>query len=95
MNAKYYECHITIDPVEGETLECFKGLCTESKFKVAELFKRNGQSHNLDQFCTGHGKYFEELHDRMLHLVDRIREHGLVLRRYKIEAVLVDSRSSR
>jgi len=88
-----YECHITIDPIIP-TAEMHKliELCDKAKFKVAKLLKEVGFPSNLDQFMTGHGNEFNELHGRMRLLCLLLKEAGFVIRRYKIEEILVDSR---
>jgi hypothetical protein len=34
----YYECHITLDPVDETTLETLKSICESYEFKVAKLY---------------------------------------------------------
>lgn len=91
--AKYYESHVTIDPEEGERLERFEGLCLCYGFRVAKLIKLTGAANDRDQFCTGHSKGYADLLERMAGLVCTLRQSDYVVRRYKIESVLFDSKS--
>jgi len=93
----YFESHVTLDPVFDERLELLKKVCSIYKFRVAELLmKKRAEStperSDLDTFCTGHDSDFEELKERMLVLIIMLRMNGFVVRRYKIEDVILDSR---
>lgn len=88
----YYECHITIDPVFDERLEQFTNLCSQEKFKVAKLFMQKGVPSSLDSFCTGHDNDYQRMHKRMSSLVALLGGNQFVVRRYKIEAVIFDTR---
>lgn len=87
-----YECHITIDPVFGASLQTFKELCEGWKFKVADLLKVNGDASTKDQFATGHSVSYTDLRFRMIELCENLRVLGYKVRRYKIEEILLDSR---
>lgn len=89
----YYECHVTVDPVFGEDLERFKRVCAAPNigFKVAKLLMEKGPS-TKDSFCTGHSHTYEDMRRRMETCVDSLRTHGFNVRRYKIEAVVFDTR---
>jgi len=57
-DVKYFEIHVTIEPVEGERLELFKTICFKHGFRVADLImvkkrKITEERSDRDQFCTG------------------------------------------
>lgn len=79
----YYEAHITLDPYEGEDLELLKEVCAVSGFRST-----------VDSFCTGRHKDLIELHSRTLELLRALNARGFILRRYKIESALLDSKIS-
>jgi hypothetical protein len=88
-----YECHVTIDPVDKPSrLHQLEMYCEQYKFKVAKLLKENGVTSDRDQFMTGHGVAYNEIKLRMSDLCDLLKEQGYVIRRYKIEEILLDSR---
>lgn len=97
MEVKYYESHVTIEPVFEERLELFREICRKWSFRAADLLmqKRKVETpmrSDKDTFCTGRGKDFDELKELMLQLVSELREQGFAVWRQKIEAVLLDER---
>lgn len=92
MNALYYECHITIAPVFEERLQHLTEISAPLRFKPAKLFMQKGDPSNLDTFVTGHDTEVGELECRMVHLIGALIEEGYQVYRYKIEAVLLDSK---
>lgn len=89
----YFESHVTIDP--SEQVEKLRGVCEPLRYKVAELYMRKGGNltiSDLDQFMTGHSKDIEDLKERQSSLLVSLIHEGFQVRRYKIEAVLQDSR---
>lgn len=88
----YFESHVTIDPPGPFSEGLFEFLCKEQKFRVAQLYKKNGEKNDTDAFCTGHGATYQHLFERMKALVSALSEAGFTVRRYKIEAVLFDSK---
>lgn len=94
-DVRYYECHITVEPVFDDRLELLKDVCFPFKFKVADLLmkKRPSDSEKRSQndtFTTSRSASYQEIYDRMMLCVDAMRKHGFVVWRYKIEAVLLD-----
>lgn len=88
-----YECHITIDPVNKPSrLHQLEMYCERYKFKVAELLKSNGLPSNKDQFMTGHDNSYNGLLWRMGSLCQTLKDNGYIIRRYKIEEIMLDSR---
>jgi hypothetical protein len=94
---KYYESHVTIEPVFEARLEEFKELCMKFNFHVAKLLMQKNREEtpsrsSKDSFCTGHSKDFTDLNRRMMGLVSILKNHKFSVYRYKIEAVLIDVR---
>ena len=93
----YYECHVTIDPVFGEAREHLEELVRPYKFKLAKLVmkKTEGATYEdstLDTFFTAHGRYYSDLQQRMVDCIRVVQGEGFVVRRYKIEDTIIDSR---
>lgn len=90
----YYECHITIEPVEDERLQVFTNLCDKYSFKVASLLMQKSlKKSNLDSFTTGKDKDYERLKSRMYDLVSDLRLWNFKIYRYKIEGILLDTKT--
>lgn len=97
---RYYESHITISPVEGRDLLFFQEVCRGFNFKVADLLmvkdrKITNERSNLDSFATGHGRTEEELLNRTKQLVEKLKNLGFQVWRWKIEACLHDEKLPR
>lgn len=91
--ALYYECHITIEPVEGERLELFEVLSRKYKFKVVNLLMRKSlERSQLDSFTTAKSKKFEVLHEAMMGLLSDLEQNKFEIYRHKIEKVVIDSK---
>lgn len=89
-----YECHITIDPVlDDAKFGELEWTCHLSKFRVARLIKVTGEESKRDQFMTGHGVTQDELSVRAIELIKRLQKEGYTIKRYKIELIVVDSRT--
>lgn len=100
MEAKYYESHVTIEPVFGERLELFAQVCSTYKFKAAKLLMQKDRADtpersNKDTFCTGHANNYDDLHKRMTELRIALTALRFAVWRYKIEAVLLDVKCER
>ena len=96
-NVKYFECHITIEPVFQERLLLFQEICKDYKFRVADLYMQREREatperSNKDTFCTGRGKDYNEIKVRMYRLVAQLEDHDYDVWRQKIEAVVLDDR---
>ena len=94
---RYYECHVTIEPIFEDRLDLAKSLALPHRFRAAELLmkKRKDDTEErskYDTFMTGRGKYYEDLHDRAQALVDDLIAHGFVVWRVKIEDTLMDTK---
>ena len=89
----YYECHITIEPVEDARLELFEQLSKKYKFKVATLLMRKSlKKSDLDSFTTAKSKKFDLLFNSMNNLLDELKKENFNIYRNKIEAVLIDTK---
>lgn len=93
MTALYHEAHVTIDPVREDRRQFVQQLATPWGFKLAKLLMQKGEPSALDTFMTGHGTNYVQLQLRMTGLIKALQRDGLVVRRYKIEDTLMDSRS--
>jgi hypothetical protein len=92
---KYYECHITIEPVYDERLALFTEQCSRFNFKPAKLLmqkdrKETPERSNKDTFCTGHSKEYDDIYNRMMSLVKVLQSDKFAVWRYKIEDVILD-----
>lgn len=94
----YYESHITIEPVFDAKLERASSLAKEHGFKIAELLMKKRaedtpERSQHDTFMTGHSAEYVDLKVRMINLIVALKENGFTLWRYKIEGVVMDSRT--
>lgn len=97
MDAKhYYEAHVTIDPIfSAVKLEKAHNIASRFGFKVASLLmQKNGQiiPSSFDAFMTAHSKNLEDIKSKIMGLVTDLQRAGFVVRRYKIEDIVLDSR---
>jgi len=95
---KYYEAHVTIEPVFEERLEHLRVLSSSFGFKVADLLLQRRKTDQeqrsaKDSFCTGRSQEFEELLHRMKSMTTELERAGFQVWRQKIEAVLYDERT--
>ena len=97
MEVKYYECHVTVNPVFGEQLERFTKLAQEFGFKPAKLLMQKRAEDTpersaKDTFCTAHDKEFDKIEGRMRSVCTLLVDSGFTVYRNKIEAVILDER---
>lgn len=97
MKTLYYESHITIEPVFGELLLTLKNVCSNYGFRVANLIMRKEDGAEViskdDTFCSAKSDSYEDLHTRMLKLLQTLNtDYGYKIYRYKIESVVLDSK---
>ena len=93
----YFECHVTIEPVFDERLELARRISKHFGFKVADLLmkKRTDDTEERsrhDTFTTGHSKSYEDIHTRMVGLINSLKSEGFKVWRYKIEDTILDSK---
>lgn len=92
----YFECHITIEPVEGERFALFEHICSKWEFKPATLLmQKTKDPSKLDSFCTGKNKQYLPLANRMYWMLEDLGQESFKVYRYKIEAILLDQRYTR
>jgi len=94
---RYFESHITIEPVFEDKYAEFKTVAMLHGFRSTELLlqKRKNDTptrSSMDMFCTAHSKNFHDLEHRMRTLSRVLHASGFKVWRRKIEAVLVDER---
>ncbi len=97
---RYFECHITIEPVYDDRLQLFTSLCSTVNFKPAKLFMQKDritspQRSDKDSFCTGHSKEYDDIYLRMMELVNKLQQADFEVWRYKIEDVILDVKLER
>lgn len=95
----YLEAHVTIDPIFDSRLKKARYLAKLYGFKVAELLMKKRKEDTperskYDTFMTGHGTSFADLKIRTAGLIQALQKHNFVVRRYKIEDTILDSRSN-
>lgn len=91
-----YEVHITIDPVFGDRRITAERIGKDYGFKLANLLMIKEptvtEESTTDTFMTGHFMEFPIAEQSARELVFHLNNAGLVVRRYKIEAIIVDSK---
>lgn len=97
MSSLYYEAHITIDPVFDERRAEAERLASIHSFRLAKLIMRKHEADEErpaqdDTFMTGTDCYMNVLLDNMIRLITELKSYGFVVRRYKLEDIIVDSR---
>lgn len=96
---RYYESHITIEPIlEENKLAEVKQITSDMGFQVAELLLQRRKEDTpersaKDSFCTGRDKSYEVLKHRMHVVSQDLRAKGYKVWRCKIEAVIYDERT--
>jgi hypothetical protein len=96
METLYYECHVTIDPVlDSDRHELLTKICADKQFRVAKLLMSKGNTFTPsenDSFMTGRSKSYADLLSRMVNLCYSLQKNSFVIRRYKIETAILDSK---
>lgn len=95
----YYECHVTIEPVFDEQLSKASELSIKHKFKIANLLMQKRkcdapERSKYDTFMTGHDKDYGSLEQNMISLIKDLQLNAFKVYRYKIESILLDSRTN-
>jgi len=93
----YFESHVTMDPVFDADRDKLAAIVKPFGFKLANLIMRKReadgeQPHQDDTFATAHGSELAAILERTRACVRALSEHGFVVRRYKVEDTVVDSR---
>jgi len=90
-----YECHVTIDPHEGDIREAVEIIAANFGFKVANLVMiRNRvvteERSNKDLFISSKSEYLPELELRMHKLISILSSIKIEIWRYKLEHIIID-----
>lgn len=96
----YFEAHVTINPLEEHELLKGEEIASRNKFKLAKLLMQKVNDTGepilfrspLDTFLTAHSKDLAEIQHRVKGLVKDLKENKFIVRRYKIEDTVMDSR---
>jgi hypothetical protein len=89
----YWEAHITLDPVlEKKEKHELEMLAEDYGFRVAKLYLEKEES-KKDAFMTGRSNSYEPLERKVKNLVEELKKNKYTVRRYKIEAAVLDVRS--
>lgn len=93
----YYESHITIDPAFDERRNIAAIIANKYKFKLAHLILRKcvddlEEQFQDDTFMTSQGKVYKDIMTRTTNLIMELHDYGFVVRRYKIEDTIEDSK---
>lgn len=87
-----FESHITFDPIEELEETVFDNVCSYYGFKRAQLYKMNGVKSQKDTFATARSNDLNDLNRKMMDCVHDLCRLEFVIRRAKIEAILIDIR---
>ncbi len=94
MKSLYYEIHVTIDP-NFDVIETLKELGQSHGFRMAKLLMRKNEGLTRaedDMFFTSRTKTLEEAITKTHNFCKQLNEDGFIVRRYKIEDTVVDSK---
>jgi len=94
----YYEAHITIDPVFDRRRQQAEEIAKTHRFRLAKLIMRKSEADKEqvakdDTFMTSNRASYIDLSVDLRNCVKELQMNDFVVRRYKIEDTLVDSRS--
>lgn len=91
----YFEAHITLDPVLDEArMKLLKEIAASYDFRIADLIMVKGEPNQKDAFCSARDNDLENMKLRIMHCVRMLKKAGFVVRRYKLENTLIDSRQA-
>lgn len=97
---KYFEAHVTIEPVFEDRLDVLAVLAKVHGFKVANLLLRKRPTETPvrsrdDSFCSSRDDDLKTITDRTVKFKDQLIAQGFKVWRYKIEQILVDVKYTR
>lgn len=100
MDALYFEAHITIEPTTDRLkAHMLEQLCVEHGFKTSSLLDHESGDRRMD-FANGRCDGAEgeagaaRLRSRGNDLVIALAAHGFAPRRFKVEAIIHDTKAS-
>lgn len=93
----YFESHITIEPVFDERRDEAASIAKLYGFKLAELLMKKRKQDteersSKDTFMTSHSKDAYDIISSMRGCINHLRNRNFKVWRYKIEAIMMDSR---
>jgi hypothetical protein len=88
----YFEAHITIEPVTPTQKITIGVIGQRHGFRMATFLLKKGSQAVPDDFFTGRSTDYDALHEKVLYLVDYLKQMGVTVKRYKIENTLLDVR---
>lgn len=90
-----YEAHVTIEFVPGdeERMSRLIGVASVWCFRIAKLYMSKDEPSRLDTFLTANGSDYENMKRRVIGIVNDTLACGIKVLRYKIEHIVVDSKS--
>lgn len=91
----YFEAHITLAPETGVKYDLLGHLADSMLFRVSKLYLKNsdgsvGAPWRDDIFISTREKNFNTIVGLVDLMIEKLREAGFTVRRYKIENILVD-----
>jgi len=95
----YYECHVIIEPIfDEEKLKQLKLICKRFGFRLADLLMQKRKEdtperNKNDTFCTSHDSDLKKYTNNLVMLVMTLQNNNFKVWRYKIEDVVIDSRT--
>jgi len=88
----YFECHISLEPVEPEFDEMLKSVAHAFGFRVAKFLMKKADSLEPDDFLTTRGREYADVEQRMNDCVFILEQMGFIVKRSKIEDTLYDTK---
>lgn len=86
----YYECHVTIVPVEGAMLDCLHEFSKIHGFRVSTfVMLKDGTIPNA--FTSARDESYARMVTRMKDFIGDLQALGLEILRYKIEDTILDT----
>lgn len=94
----YFESHVTIEPIYDEKLEIASNIAKLHGFKIATLLMKKRAEDTetrsqYDTFMTAHSKSLSKMIIGITGLVEELQKQGFKVWRYKIEDIMMDSRT--
>lgn len=93
----YYEAHVTIDPIFDARRDVAAEIATKFGFRLAKLIMRKREADaelpaQDDTFMTANSTDVTSIQSMTRRCVRELQAAGFVVRRYKIEDTILDSR---
>lgn len=85
-----FECHVTLAPEHGT--EIVTKMAERLRFKTSFLVGDDMLGAGKHFYCTSHDYTFARMQGRMEELIKYLADHGVPIKRKKIEHILLDER---